>query len=199
MTLRRQGKHWRGDDLDDLREEMRRFSSASYAISRDHAPACACGGGVMAEAFGAGTFFIAADDEEGGAALICGNCGSEGFVADSQRYMRPAILDDEAWCECVCGKRDFHVLVAAAFYQDSTDVRWWYVGGRCVHCGVLGVYVDWKDDGSPWEPALRPRAEKRAVKRAATKRAATKRAAAKRAATKKPSAKKPVSTTRKAR
>lgn len=194
MTLRKQGKYWRGDDLDDLREEMRRFSSASYAIARDLAPACACGGGVMTEAFGAGTFFIAADDEEGGAALICGNCGSEGFVADSQRYMRPAILEDEDWCECVCGKRDFHVLVGAAFYSGSTDVRWWYVGGRCVHCGVLGVYVDWKDDGSRWEPVLRPRAKK-----TSNKRAAAKRAAAKPAATKKPNAKKPASTTRKGR
>ncbi len=166
MALRKEGEHWFGDDLDDLRKEMRRYSKLTgYVCGRDYAPECACGGGVMTKAFGRGTFFILADDEEDGAALVCGNCGAEGFVADSQRFIRPKLLRDEAFSECVCGKRDFHIVVGAALYADSTDVRWWYVGGRCVHCSMLGVYIDWKDDGTPFEDHLRPRAKK--TKRAA--------------------------------
>lgn len=32
----------------------------------------------------------------------------------------------------------------AAFYKDSTQARWFYVGCRCVSCGLVGCYGDWK-------------------------------------------------------
>src|SRR4051794_36429314 len=112
MALRKQGKFWHGEDLVDLREEVRRYSTANgYVISRDYAPTCSCGGGAMAEAFGTGTFFIGTDEEESGAALVCGSCLAVGFVADSQSFVRPKVIEDKDWSECVCGKRDFHVLV----------------------------------------------------------------------------------------
>ncbi len=149
------------DPFSGLRREMRRYAKANgYPLMRDYAPRCACGAKVMSAAYGTGTFFIAVDDEEGGALLICGDCDAQGFVADSQAYMRKKLTGEEAWRECVCGRRDFQVVVGAALYEDSADVRWWYVGGRCVACGVQGVYADWKDDGTPWEGALRPRATK---------------------------------------
>lgn len=88
--------------------------------------------------------------------LTCGSCAAAGFVADSQHFLDPEILHEDARCTCLCDGREFEVLVGAALYEDSRDVRWWYVGGRCVRCDVLGIYVDWKDDGSPWEASLRP-------------------------------------------
>ena len=178
--LVKRGNYWYGDDFGDLRKEMLRYALANgYPIARDYAPACACGGGVMKEAFGSGTFFIGADEEGDGAGLVCGNCSTEGFVADSQQFVDKAILEDEEFSECVCGKRDFHVVVAAAFYEASSDVRWWYVGGRCVHCSLVGVYADWKDDGAAFEGELRPRAKKKPTTKKATKKTATKKTATK--------------------
>lgn len=145
--LRKKGKQWYGDDLADLRKEMLRYSAKSYRIGCDYAPVCACGGH---------NFFLGADDEEDGAALACTRCGQRGFVADSERFVKDEILDDEELCECLCGQRAFEVIVAAALYADTTDVRWWYVGCRCVQCGLVGVYADWKDDGGPFEERLRP-------------------------------------------
>ncbi len=189
MTLRHEKGHWRGDTLDDLRSEMRRYALKNgYALAVDHAPACACGGGVMKDSYGAGTFFISADHGEGGTMLTCGSCDQRGFVADSQRFMRARSLHEDAAAVCVCGRRDFHVIVGAALYDASRDVRWWYVGGRCVRCGVLGVYVDWKDDGTPWEAALREPAKRAQTKKPVAKKPAAEKPAAEKPATKKPPA-----------
>ncbi|MFO0570075.1 MAG: hypothetical protein U0263_30810 [Polyangiaceae bacterium] len=148
----------RPNPFSGLRREMKQYADANgYPMARSYAPKCKCGAKVMSAAYGSGTFFIAGDDRDGGALLICGDCDAEGFVADSQTYMRPRLTREGQWRECFCRKRDFQVVVGAAFYADSSDVRWWYVGGRCVHYGVQGVYVDWKDDGTPWEAKLRPR------------------------------------------
>ena len=38
----------------------------------------------------------------------------------------------------------FEISTGAAFYTDSTDVRWFYIGCRCVACGLVGCYGDWK-------------------------------------------------------
>ena len=47
-----------------------------------------------------------------------------------------------------------NLAVGFAFYQDSEDVRWLYIGLRCVACGELGVYGDWKIDYAPSKKLL---------------------------------------------
>ena len=44
--------------------------------------------------------------------------------------------------------RAFGIGVAFSL-RDDGDVRWITVGGRCVACGGLGAYTDWKIDYSP--------------------------------------------------
>lgn len=143
MALRKRGSSWYGDDADDLAEEMRRYADRNgYPLSASYAPACPCG---------AAPRFGLAGDDGGGAVLTCRACSARRYVADAERYLSARCEDRE----CRCERSDFDVVVGAAFYEGSTDVRWWYVGGRCPKCKLLGVYVDWKDDGTPWEPALR--------------------------------------------
>jgi len=146
MSLRKKKGYWFGDDLRDLRSEMERYADANgYALSASYEPsACPCGE--------RSTLYLFVDDVEGGASIACGACHEVRFVADSQVYM-----DDTQECFCICDQNDFQVLVGAAFYADSQDVRWWYVGCRCVHCSCVAVYADWKDDGTPWESTLRVR------------------------------------------
>ena len=62
---------------------------------------------------------------------------------------------DEFWddaepeeCVCPCGNDVHEVAVAFAHRSDQT-VRWVTVGGRCIACGVLGAFADWKIDYAP--------------------------------------------------
>ena len=43
----------------------------------------------------------------------------------------------------------FNIGVGFALFTDSNDIRWSYVGLRCVGCGLLGCVADWKIDYSP--------------------------------------------------
>jgi hypothetical protein len=67
-------------------------------------------------------------------------------LLDSAEYLDDADLGDAG---CPCGGERFNVAIGFARYPDSEDIRWVYLGLRCVSDGVLGCYADWKIDYSP--------------------------------------------------
>lgn len=147
-AIRRRKGYRYGDGVADLRAEVSRYAAANgYPLGVDYAPVCACGSKTG--------HHLTVDDAEGGAMLTCCGCAARGFVADSQRYLSPGAMHRDLFRECICRGRAFEVVIGAALYEGSREVRWWYVGGRCLRCGCLGIYGDWKDDGAPWEEALR--------------------------------------------
>jgi len=77
-------------------------------------------------------------DDEGGCGITCVKCDKGISIENSADYM-----EDIGQNICTCGSEELHVLVGKAFYQDSEDVRWVYVGGMCPKCNLSGVYVDW--------------------------------------------------------
>jgi hypothetical protein len=87
---------------------------------------------------------VAAGDHDVGG-IDSGACGASAFLCDSEEYWDDADPDDAA---CPCGGEVLEIGVAFSL-RDDGDVRWITVGGRCVACGVLGVYTDWKIDYSP--------------------------------------------------
>lgn len=147
-AIRRRKGYRYGDGIAELRAEVARYAAAnSHPIGADHAVACKCASKRGHR--------LTVDDDEGAAMLTCCGCDARGFVADSEQYLSPGAMHPDLFRECICRARAFEVLVGAALYEESRDVRWWYVGARCLRCGCLGVYGDWKDDGAPWEDALR--------------------------------------------
>jgi hypothetical protein len=66
-------------------------------------------------------------------------------MLDSSEFADEANLES---AECPCGGDSFDVAVGFAL-RDDGDVRWVYIGLRCVQDGVLGCYADWKIDYSP--------------------------------------------------
>jgi hypothetical protein len=52
-----------------------------------------------------------------------------------------------------CRGRLFELGVAFSRDEDG-DVRWITLGERCVRCGVLGAFADWKVDYAPTEHLL---------------------------------------------
>ena len=95
---------------------------------------------------GKAVFALIHAGDAGGAMRICVACKREHLIGDSGEYWDDA---EAAECACPCGNETFEVAAGFAFYADSKDVRWIYIGLRCTRCEQSGVYVDWKIDYSP--------------------------------------------------
>lgn len=93
------------------------------------------------------TFEVAVMEVEGGARRTCLGCGAEEYVADSADYW-----DDDAevdyYCACPCGHEEFTAAVGYLIGDDG-EVRWIFVGLRCLACASLNVYEDWKISYGP--------------------------------------------------
>ncbi|WZB61056.1 hypothetical protein WJ968_03275 [Achromobacter xylosoxidans] len=133
MTLKKKGKFWYGTTQEDLQTEMRRYSVDNvYEATRYAASACACGGK---------TFTLDTDEDAGVALRTCTACGNEHYMGDSASYADEA---EPARHPCVCDGETFELLSGVALYEDSNDVRWYYIGCRCAQCDLVGVFADWK-------------------------------------------------------
>ncbi len=112
------------------------FAAKNYPISELRACACACG---------SDRFLVGGED--GSCALRkCVACKAEHLIADSADYWDEA---DTEQCVCTCEHAVFQVGVGFAMTKDAKDLRWIYVGLRCVACSLAGVYLDWKIDYGP--------------------------------------------------
>ena len=96
-------------------------------------------------------FTLRADDSEGCVERTCASCGGITFILDSGEFAEDAEFEE---CACPCGGELFNLAVGYVS-RDDADIRWVYVGARCVADGVLGCYADWKIDYSPSDHLLR--------------------------------------------
>ncbi|WP_432725972.1 hypothetical protein [Variovorax sp. W6] len=136
MALKKKGRYWYGDGLEDTQVEVQRYSkSNAYVATRFAASACACGHRA---------FRLESDEEAGAARRTCTACGSVHLMGDSAEYADEAELGGH---ECVCGEESFELLSGVSLYAESNDVRWYYLGCRCTSCSLVGVFADWKCEG----------------------------------------------------
>ena len=144
MALRKRGKWRYGDGHADLRAEIARYSREVGYVAEHFADcACTCGGT---------TFALLLDDTEGVAVRQCIACDAEPHpIGDSAAYMDDS---EEEECACPCGGESFEISVGVALYAESDDVKWLYVGCRCVACGLAAVYGDWKNEFEGYEGLL---------------------------------------------
>lgn len=131
------GTWWKGESIDDLRDFVIEFTSQNYRADEIRQSVCKGCGGTR--------FGLRVDDDEGCAERVCRVCGAREFIADSEEFWEDATPGDAA---CPCGAEDFQIAVGFSLIE-SGEVNWISVGCRCVACGVLGVYVDWKVDYEP--------------------------------------------------
>ena len=142
MVLKKRGEYWFGDDHQDIRESIRLHSRSSYLASRFSDATCPCGGNVFSVYF---------DECQGCAVRVCRNCDGDHFIGDSGDYLDDAELGEAT---CVCGGCSFQVSVGVSLYEGTSDVRWLFLGFRCVDCGITGVYADWKNEYPGFEKLL---------------------------------------------
>jgi hypothetical protein len=136
MAIDTSGKWWKGFSFDDLAEYIRLFDAGGYPTEHIIQSVCVCRSTI---------FRLRVDQDEGCAQRICTACRKKTFIGDSAEYWKDATPKN---VRCVCKNTSFEIGVGFAFHNQS-EVRWITVGQRCVQCGVLGSYVDWKIDYSP--------------------------------------------------
>lgn len=134
MALHIRGGHHYADGQFDIRSELQRYSADNYPAQHFADAVCVCG---------SRHFRLSVDDTEGVAVRHCAVCGHEHPIGDSADYLEDAELEE---CKCPCGHGIFELTVGVALYSESEAVRWLYLGCRCVVCGLVGCYGDWKNE-----------------------------------------------------
>ncbi|WP_202741009.1 hypothetical protein [Acinetobacter sp. 'aerobic (ED)'] len=136
MSLYQKGKYWYGQNRDDLRLEMTRFSHLNGYEAKEFASSfCRCGNHI---------FCLESDENEGIARRICTQCNHAHLMGDNAEYIEDAELEEHI---CICDNQQFELESAVALYDGSNDVRWYYIGCRCTNCSLIGVFADWKCEG----------------------------------------------------
>lgn len=135
MALVKKGAYYYGDSQFDIRAELLRYSGLNgYPTEHYEDARCECGKNV---------FILLVDEDEGVAVRCCTSCRVEHPIGDSEEYLEDATLEA---CECPCGGEQFEITAGVALYADSEDVRWLYLGCRCIECGLTAPYGDWKNE-----------------------------------------------------
>lgn len=115
------------------------IEEGTYPINQFRLAICACG---------SQEFRLIGDQDEGAAKRTCAACDVTQFICDGEDYWVEAV-PEKLVCT-VCKSDVFNLGVGFSLSSGSApDVRWITVGERCVKCGTLGSFVDWKISYSP--------------------------------------------------
>ena len=143
MSLRKKGKYYYGESQRDIEGELLRYSNLNeYPTTHYKKAFCHCGSKL---------FNLMIDDNEGAAVRNCVSCQQKHPIGDSSEYLDDAELEE---CECPCGSSAFEITVGVSLYQDSKDVKWFYIGCRCEDCGLTACYGDWKNEYTNFQDLL---------------------------------------------
>jgi hypothetical protein len=136
MSIDKSGTWWVGSAPEDLDEYLHAYSEDGHAISAFRLARCVCG---------SLEFTVEFDGDEGAARRTCTACHASHFMCESGEVWDDA--EPEGW-ECTeCATR--RANVGGGFATRGADVRWVFVGVRCVGCGVLGCVAEWKVSHAP--------------------------------------------------
>lgn len=92
-----------------------------------------------------------ADAEEGCVERTCVSCEDKVMMLDSADSLEDAQLTS---LRCRPGHVEFNLAVGFA-YRDGGEVRWVYIGTRCVADGILGAVAEWEAPSHGGLAALR--------------------------------------------
>jgi hypothetical protein len=136
MAIHTLDQWWYGTESEDIRAYLEALSKRSYAVHQFRLARCGCG---------SVEFAVEVDDPAGVARRTCKGCGRQHFICDSGEFWDEA--DPKVW-KCNCGSTTANVGVGFSLYDDG-EIKWLFVGLRCVQCGMLGSVAGWKIGYSP--------------------------------------------------
>ena len=73
-------------------------------------------------------------------------------MGDSEDYGEDTELEK---CHCPCGAEQFEISAGVVLYAGSDDVKWFYLGCRCVACSLVACYGDWKNEFEDYRALLK--------------------------------------------
>lgn len=127
---------WTGNDGADIAEYLRSIPDCEVS---DVAPVqCSECGGVE--------FMLESDTNEGAIEVECAKCHHKKLLLDSADFWEDS-EPEKVLCP-TCGGERFNVGVGFA-RRETGEVKWVYIGNRCVKCSLLGFCCDWKIDYGP--------------------------------------------------
>lgn len=137
MTIDQSGEFWRGTGPEDVAEYLEAYTADSYPAARVIDSVSTCG---------ARELVLDADPDEGCARWTCSACDEQRYIGDSDEYWSEASPERLVCPECK--GETYNISVGFSLRHDG-EVKWLTIGNRCVQCGLLGSFVDWKIDYSP--------------------------------------------------
>jgi hypothetical protein len=138
MPIDTSGRWWKGSVPEDIEEYLRAYV-ADGGITLDRTVICQ-------SSCGSQEFELDADRNEGCARWTCTKCHETRFIGDSAEFWAGA---KPKRLRCVSCKQTAHNLGVGFSLRSTGDVRWMTIGERCLRCGTLSSFVDWKVDGTP--------------------------------------------------
>lgn len=141
MTIDRTGEWWTGTEAADIGPYLNDLVAEEESLPIDQFKLARCACGSL-------EFRVLGDGDEGCAQRTCVACNTAHYICDSAKYWSEATPQKLACAEC---KSDaFNVGVGFALRRGKQpELHWITIGERCVKCGVLGSFADWKIDYSP--------------------------------------------------
>ena len=131
------GEYWVGDKPNDIDEYLRNYSEDEGI---DIKPVIC--GNCRNTVFG-----VLADQDVGAIAVKCQRCGQKKILLDCEEVYEDA---EPVQMKCpACGKGKEHNVKVGFIRRENGSVKWVYIGNRCVNCGALGSFLDWKIDYEP--------------------------------------------------
>jgi hypothetical protein len=123
---------WRGTEPEDIKAYLEAITVKGYPSTIFRLSTCHCG----CQSFG-----LVFDKRCAGAIRTCQNCQESFELCDTQEYWENAKPRNYG-CER-CGNAFCNV--GAGFAMRTTgDVKWVFIGVRCVVCGTFDCVTDWK-------------------------------------------------------
>jgi hypothetical protein len=128
------GTWWKGEDFHDLVLYIKDFTRDELPAERFAKCVCKCGEAA---------FQCVGNRDEGFAQRICKACDSAAMICDSEMHWKEEALEVFA---CPCEGEIFELGVGFSMRtgQHSEEVQWVTLGGRCIACGVLAAYAEWR-------------------------------------------------------
>lgn len=144
MALIKKGKWRYGENQSDIQHEIKRYSKSNTYIAEHFLDAvCDCSNTI---------FHLSVGSNEDVAVRTCCRCRNAHPIGDSQEYLEDSNLEE---CACPCEAEEFEITCGIALYKNSEDVKWLYLGCRCVKCGLTAIYADWKSESGNYRDFLK--------------------------------------------
>jgi hypothetical protein len=143
MAIEKTDEWWKGSEQADLREYLRAYSE-DYPATVFREIVCPCGSTRFKLERALDT-----------CRRICAVCKESRFICRTQEDWDEAIDEEKVEklrCVAKCKSKEFNVTVGFSHYEEAglqDAVKWYYIGERCVECGILGSFMDGKIGQGP--------------------------------------------------